>query len=178
MSAKLTLRAYQSADLDSVLRINEESVHFLAPMDEARLQLMMAWSARVRIADYNGAVAGFLITFEDGSDYDSLNYRWFAEHLKRFVYIDRIVIDQSYRGKGIGQQIYSLLANPTPAPAPAADRDTSSAAGSQPLWLAAEIDIEPRNDNSLAFHQLQGFVEVATQSAGQGKQVSLQIKSI
>ena len=108
------------------------------------------------------------MTFEDGSGYDSVNYRWFSEHLKRFVYIDRIVIDQSFRGKGIGQYIYQQLRKD-------AESDTSS---SSALWLAAEIDIEPRNDYSLNFHQKQGFVEVARQQAGQGKQVSLQVLAV
>lgn len=164
----ITLRAYQPADNDAVLRMNEQSVHYLAPMDMPRLQQLLAWSAELRIAEYDGEVAGFLVTFEDGSDYDSVNYQWFSEHLKRFVYIDRIVIDQSFRGKGIGQYIYQQLRKD-------AESDTSS---SSALWLAAEIDIEPRNDYSLNFHQKQGFVEVARQQAGQGKQVSLQVLAV
>jgi predicted GNAT superfamily acetyltransferase len=161
----ITLRAYQPADNDAVLRMNEQSVHYLAPMDMPRLQQLLAWSAQLRIAEYDGEVAGFLVTFEDGSDYDSVNYQWFSEHLKRFVYIDRIVIDQSFRGKGIGQYIYQQL------------RD-EAASDASALWLAAEIDIEPRNDYSLNFHQKQGFVEVASQQAGQGKQVSLQVLAV
>lgn len=161
----VNLRAYQPADNDAVLSMNEESVHYLAPMDMPRLQQLLAWSAQLRIAEYDGEVAGFLVTFEDGSDYDSVNYQWFSEHLKRFVYIDRIVIDQSFRGKGIGQYIYQQL------------RD-DAASDASALWLAAEIDIKPRNDYSLNFHQKQGFVEVARQQAGQGKQVSLQVLSV
>lgn len=170
MSAKFTLRAFEPSDLEFVLRANHESVHFLSPMDEQRLQLILSWSAQISIAESDGQAAGFLVTFGDGSDYDSLNYRWFADHLKRFVYIDRIVVDQNCRGAGIGQQIYSnLLSN---------NVESSGAKKQQALWLAAEVDIEPRNDYSLNFHQKQGFVEVGRQSGGQGKQVSLQVRSI
>lgn len=177
MSVAINLRAYEATDLDSVLHMNEESVHFLAPMDADRLQQMQLWGAQVRIAEYDGSIAGFLITFADGSDYDSVNYRWFAGHLKRFVYIDRIVIDQSFRGQGVGQQIYQLLKNDGSA-AINNNGEKSSDAGAAELWLAAEIDIKPRNDYSLNFHQKQGFVEVASQSVGQGKQVSLQVLAI
>jgi len=167
MTAAVKLRKFETKDLQSILRINEESVHFLAPMDEARLHMLQSWSACIRVAEYEGKAAGFLVTFEDGSDYDSVNYHWFSTHLKKFVYIDRIVIDQAYRGKGIGQQFYTHL------------KDTQNHTQPQScFWLAAEIDIEPRNDRSLAFHKQQGFVEVATQRAGLGKQVSLQVLSL
>ena len=175
MSAQVILRAYQSTDLDAVLHMNHDSVHFLAPMDAARLALMQSWSARFRVLEFDGATAGFLVTFEDGSAYDSVNYRWFSSHLKRFVYIDRIVIDRSFRGKGIGQQVYDCLKK-EPTAEKHGDRHYDSEA--LPLWLAAEIDIEPANDYSLNFHQRQGFVEVARQSAGEGKRVSLQVLSI
>ena len=178
MTTGVKLRTFEARDLNAVLRLNKESVHYLSPMDEDRLHTLLACDAQLTIAEYDGEVAGFLITFADGSDYDSVNYRWFARHLKDFTYIDRIVIDQAYRGKGIGQQFYASLKQTLEQTHKQTLEQTQNAGRSPCLWLAAEIDIEPRNDRSLAFHKQQGFAEVATQSAGQGKQVSLQVLSI
>ena len=110
-------------------------------------------------------VIAFLLAFEPGSDYDSPNYRWFDQHYTGFVYIDRIVVGVAARGRGVGKRFYRALEGW------AGKRGFSQ--------LAAEVDIEPPNPTSLAFHQASGFVEVGQQKYGQPvKKVSLLLKDI
>ena len=67
------------------------------------------------------------------------------------------------RGRGLGQQIYAQI--------------KSMAKASGLHWLAAEMNLEPPNPASLAFHRRQGFVEIGQQGAG-GKIMSMQIVSV
>jgi predicted GNAT superfamily acetyltransferase len=41
-----------------------------------------------------------------------------------------------------------------------------------------EVNLEPRNDGSLRFHDRLGFVEVGQQVSGSGKLVSLMAKTL
>ena len=47
--------------------------------------------------------AAFLITFQQNANYHSPNFKWFQERRNRFVYVDRIVVDDSQRGRGLGR---------------------------------------------------------------------------
>jgi hypothetical protein len=116
------------------------------------------------VAEASTGVAGFLMAFTDDVAYDSVNYQWFASRLKRFLYIDRVVVNAAYRGAGIGQALY---------------QHAEAAARTQRLaWLVCEVDVEPPNPASLAFHKRLGFVAVGRQLVSDGKAVSLHVRSL
>ena len=75
-------------------------------MDEARLAALRELADRFDVLDVDGAFAGFVITFAPGSAYDSENYRWFTERHRRFYYLDRIVLDEGFRRRGLGSFVY------------------------------------------------------------------------
>ncbi len=161
---EVVLREYTESDAAAVVRLNAESVAVLSPMDDLRFRSLAAMADLLRVADAAGQVVGFLLAFADGREYDSVNYRWFAARFKRFLYIDRVTLDPTYRGAGIGSRFYRL-----------AERYAREAGLA---WLVAEVDVVPPNPVSLAFHDRLGFVEVARQTAGGGKIVSLRVKSL
>jgi predicted GNAT superfamily acetyltransferase len=152
-------------DFPAILALNAESVHFLSPLDAARLGHLHAQAAYHRVVEHEEKVAAFLLAFREGADYDSSNYRWFAQHYARFLYIDRIVVAASARGLGFGAQLY--------------DDILAFAAATNAARLTAEFDVEPPNPVSAAFHRRYGFREVGTQWLGGGKkQVSLQVREL
>ena len=160
----IVLRDWRSADEAEILRLNAESESVLSPMDDDRFAALRQMCCLLTVAEIGGRVVGFLMGFSDGAGYDSVNYRWFASRLQRFLYIDRVVIAQELRGTGLGRGFYTE-----------AER---WAAAHKLHWLAAEVDLQPPNTISLGFHQRLAFVEVGRQVAGNGKQVSLQVRSI
>jgi predicted GNAT superfamily acetyltransferase len=83
-----------------------------------------------------------MVMFEEGSDYASRNYRWFAEHLDSFAYADRVVVAPDARRRGLGRLLYE---------------HAIQHAGDRPL--AAQVNTRPRNEGSLAFHDGMGFTE-------------------
>ena len=152
-------------DFPAILALNAESVHFLSPLDAMRLRDLHAQSAYHRVVEHEEKVAAFLLAFREGADYDSPNYRWFAQRYAQFLYIDRIVVAASARGLGFGAQLY--------------DDILAFAAGTNAARLTAEFDVEPPNPVSAAFHQRYGFREVGTQwIGGDKKQVSLQAREL
>jgi uncharacterized protein len=156
----IALRQYQENDEEEVLRLNQESVQVLSPMDRIRFAELRGMSALLIVAEQSDSVAGFLMGFTAGANYDSPNYQWFLRHLEDFLYIDRIVVSSKARGSGIGRLLY----------AEAREWATSNSLSK----LAAEIDIEPPNQSSLFFHKKLGFREIAQQPVGTSKVVSLQ----
>jgi len=96
------------------------------------------------VLDVDGAFAGFVITFAPGAAYDSENYRWFSGRHADFYYLDRIVLHEHFRRRGLGGFVY--------------DEIESIAAPYQRLDL--EVNLVPRNAASLAFHARRGYVEV------------------
>jgi len=150
------------ADADRVLALNLESEAVLSPMDASRYAQLLSQAAYARVVDlrYDGVVA-FLLAFREGADYDSPNYRWFAERYDKFLYVDRVVVSHAWHGRGFGRLLYDDL--------------FAFARASGVPCITCEFDIEPPNEASRRFHARYGFEEVGVQTLPKGKRVSLQL---
>lgn len=89
---------------------------------------------------------GFLITFDESAHYDSPNFIWFQKKYPAFVYVDRIVVAATARGQGIARQLYGHLF------------DTAKCSGVE--RIVCEVNVDPPNPVSDAFHEQLGFSEV------------------
>ena len=163
-TSPIALRAGTLADGNAIVRLNSESVIATSSMDEQEFERLYELSSLLLVAERDGVVVGFLMGFNDGVELDGLNYQWFVSRLKGFFYVDRIVIDESCRGRGVGQQIYARI--------------SEWARDQHLLWLAAEMNLDPPNLASLRFHKRQGFLEIGTLKLPSGKLVSMQIKRL
>lgn len=150
------IRLVEPSDLDEILRINNAAVPAVNALQRSDLVWFIenAHSFLVRPTDH-GRVAGYVVGLHGpGLGYDSLNYAWFSERYERFVYVDRIVVAEEGRGHGIGQALYDEFA----ARGRADDHHV----------LLAEVNIKPRNDGSLRFHERYGFKPVGEQDTEGG----------
>ena len=141
------LRPLRDTDVADILTLNERNVSHLAPMDEARLHVLRETADRFDVLDVEGAFAGFVVTFGPGAPYDSVNYRWFVDRYRRFYYLDRIVLHDGFRRQRLGSFVYDEI-------------ETVAAPYGV---LALEVNVDPPNEPSLAFHAGRGFVEVGRQ---------------
>jgi predicted GNAT superfamily acetyltransferase len=160
MSASL-LRPVARQDVAGVLDLNDRNVHLLAPMDARRLAELQAVADRCDVIELDGAFAGFVITFAPGTTYDSENYRWFGERYADFYYLDRIVLHDDFRRRGLGRLVYDELER------------LAAAHGRMTL----EVNLVPPNEVSLAFHRSRGYVEVGRLGDDQHR-VSLMEKAL
>lgn len=146
------LRPITPADHGFVLGLNEANVELLAPLDETRLRELLTWSDLAHIVsgpgvDSDSGPVGFVITMGSGTSYDSPNYRDFAARFDSYYYLDRIVLAASTRRTGLGSRVY--------------DEVEARAAQTAPR-LCLEVNLDPPNEPSLAFHRGRGYVEVGT----------------
>lgn len=140
------LRPIGAADLADVLRLNADHVELLSPMDEPRLRQLLGWTSTAEIITCDGGTAGFVLVFGPGTDYDSSNYRWFsAEFGDDFAYLDRVVVDERFRRRGLASLVYDEL-------------ETRAAPCGR---LVLEVNLDPPNMPSLEFHRRRGFRQVA-----------------
>ncbi|MEL7137862.1 MAG: GNAT family N-acetyltransferase [Pseudomonadota bacterium] len=87
-----------------------------------------------------------LIAMAPEAAYQSPNYHWFSERYQRFLYVDRIVVAASARGKGYARALYAALA------------EAAKEAGQE--RIVCEVNRVPPNPGSDAFHDRLGFIEV------------------
>ena len=148
-------------DYDQILKLNEESVHFLSPLSKEKLIHLHQQSEILKVVEVDGVVEAFVLALSEGKDYDSVNYIWFEKNYEKFLYIDRVVVSLKQQSSGLGKLLY--------------DEVFKHAESIGTPVVTAEIDIEPPNPVSLNFHEKYGFKEVGQQSVADGKKiVSLQ----
>lgn len=67
MEHTLRIRGVEERDRAFVLRVNEENVEVLSPMDEGRLQKFAASAEQFLVAEADGQPAAFLIAIQEGA---------------------------------------------------------------------------------------------------------------
>lgn len=161
----MQIRDTTLADFPRILALNEESVHFLSPLNHERLSLLHAAAPYHRVLESDGAVQAFLLVLREGATYDSPNYLWFSQRYGQFLYVDRVVVSAAMQGRGAGRLLYEDLFR------------FAKDCGAK--IITCEFDIDPPNPQSERFHAAFGFREVGTQRVGpKQKQVSLQAVQI
>lgn len=127
----------------AVLALNNAHAAELSWLEADRLSQLLR---RAFFARRVGAVEAFMIGFDHAADYDSPNFLWFRARHPRFAYVDRVAVDAAARGRGHARRLYEAFF------------DHARAAGHE--IVACEVNIDPPNPGSDAFHAALGFVEV------------------
>jgi predicted GNAT superfamily acetyltransferase len=154
------IRPATEDDFGTILRLNSEWEHVTSPLDLAGLARLHGQAAYHRVVEQDSEVVAFLLALREGAEYDSPNYRWFDRSDGVFLYIDRVVVASDQQGKGLASAFYDDL--------------FEFARAERVERVTCEVDLEPPNEASDAFHSRYGFVEVGTQWVALGtKRVSL-----
>ena len=155
-----TLRPYRDRDLDALVAVNDAAYPAVPITPAEELAELIGMSSVAVVVD-DGAAAGFVLGMPPGLAYQSENYLFFSararEHGTTFVYVDRIVLAAHLRGRGLGPQLYDAVF------------DEARRVGADEVLC--EVNLEPPNPGSLAFHTRLGFVEVGRQSTKGGANV-------
>ena len=152
----------ESADFSAILRLNEADEIFLAPLDAHALRALLRQTFHLGLRE-DGRDA-FLIALDQDADYGSPNFRWFKERFARFAYVDRLVVALHARGRGIGRSLYEELF----VAARTACHDI----------VACEVNVDPPNPTSDAFHAALGFEEIGRAVVYVSKTVRYLIKRL
>lgn len=151
------MRPVTPADLDRLVELNRAAVPAVNDIDVEEMRWLVEHAelpVAVVDAAHPDAVLGFVLALRPGLDYASENYRWFSERGADFVYVDRIVVADGHRGAGLGAALYGAVF------------ERARALGASEV--ECEVNVEPPNPGSMAFHARLGFGEVGRQSTKGG----------
>lgn len=137
------LRPPEPADFATLLALNNDHAVELNALTADAMARLLATAFRVRVV---GQGAALIVAFDQDADYDSPNFLWFRQRYPRFAYVDRVVVAPAARGRGLARALYDDLF----AAARAAGHDR----------VACEVNTDPPNPGSDAFHAALGFAEV------------------
>ena len=136
----------------TLLALNNAHAQELSWLEPERLEHMVG---QAFLARRIGNLDAYLLAFDQDADYDSPNFLWFRTRYPRFVYVDRIVVVASARGRGCARRLYRDLF------------EHAERTGHE--RVVCEVNISPPNPASDAFHAALGFAEVGSASAHEGR---------
>lgn len=157
------VRSFGPQDVAAVLRINALGRPGVAALGCEELGALQDAGAQILVAVVAGDVAGYLIAFDDDADYDGEEFRVFQRRLARpFVYVDQVAVDAAHARAGIASALYASLAT------------ARAHAGAQ--RQCCEVNTEPPNPVSLAFHRQLGFRSLGSLRVTDGRTVDLLVR--
>ena len=134
------------AQLQSIYNLNQANTPEVGSLESMQhLIQLIDFSAYNLLVLKEDEIVGFIICMRERSAYGSENYKFFTKRLKKFLYVDRVAIDERHRRAGLGQAIYE---------------DIFSQASNESLPVALEVNTQPVNQPSLNFHEKMGFDQV------------------
>ncbi|BBK32233.1 hypothetical protein EDC65_1031 [Stella humosa] len=137
------LRRPSAADHARLLALNNDHATELSLLSADGLAALLATAFHARMA---GEGAALLVGLDQDAAYDSPNFLWFRARHPRFAYVDRVVVAPAGRGRGLARALYADFF----AAAVAAGHDR----------VCCEVNTDPPNPGSDAFHAALGFREV------------------
>ena len=137
MESRHPIRDIEPADLPAILALNNEHAEEVNALTAAELDDLVRIAAHARILD---GAAGFLIALDEKTPAHGPNHGWFLARKPAFLYIDRIVIAKAARGRGLARDLYADLAR-----------------GANGRPLCCEVNVNPPNPASVAFHERLAF---------------------
>lgn len=154
----IELRPFETRDLPAVVELNNAAYPAVPVSSAPELAELAALAEPALVAEEDDRIVGFLFAIAPGSSYTSENYLYFAKRAARTgassLYIDRIVIASDARGSGLGRRFYDAV--------------FARARATERAEVTCEVNIEPPNPSSLAFHARLGFERVGEQSTKGG----------
>jgi uncharacterized protein len=138
----------------ALLKVNNASARETSLMSLEKFDRMISSAV---VGTFIEPHAAFLLAFEQSDDYDGGHFLWFRGRLERFIYVDRVVVAEPYRRHGLGRLLYADLFR--------------RAKQLGHTHIVCEVNAQPPNPISDAFHAAQGFTEVGTAAIDGGVKI-------
>ena len=148
----MMIRNLTPADLALAHAWNQANTPHVNSLDFAAFSNVYGMSSHRYLIEYNGSPACFSLLMYPESLYESVNFRYFKDRFTNFLYLDRIVIAEEFRGKALATKLYKhIFATHAPIP------------------ICCEVNSRTPNVASTELHKKLGFRLVGEQSTDKGK---------
>lgn len=150
----VVLRSLTSGDVPSAAVLNDAAAPAVPLTEPAALARLINLAHLALGLERDEHLVGFVIAMAPGAAYESENYTYFESRGIDHLYVDRIVIAESERGSGLGAALYEAV--------------FINAQQYGRREVTCEVNLDPPNPGSLAFHERLGFRSVGTQATKGG----------
>ena len=144
----------RQSDFKRILELNQAALPAVSTLTLEALRHLCEQSIVLPIQRTGNRIDAFMIVLDQRASYQSENFLWFKSQYPQFAYVDRLVVDADRRSQGLGRALYAQAAR---------------TAHEQSLPLTCEVNIDPPNETSMAFHYRLGFESVGEQVTEGGK---------
>lgn len=160
------IRTLCSSDCEEVLRINSESLPGVARLDSTELERLLAMpNEHIAMEGPSGGLVGYILAFRSEAPYDGEEFLTFVKSRSRpFIYIDQIAVDRSMRRMGRASILYKAM--------------EAQVRSKSITDLCCEVNLNPPNLVSLAFHRDTGFTQTSVLDTKDGRTVALMTKRL
>jgi predicted GNAT superfamily acetyltransferase/ubiquinone/menaquinone biosynthesis C-methylase UbiE len=150
----VSLRPLTVADADELVALNDAAAPAVPITPAPQLARLIGLAELALGLERDGRLVGFVIAMSPGAAYESENYAYFEARGVDHLYVDRIVIAETERGRGLGVLLYDAV--------------FAEARSHGRREVTCEVNLDPPNPGSLAFHERLGFRPVGTQATKGG----------
>jgi len=140
------VRSIAPDDLSAILALNNAHALELSLADADKLQKLVSAAALAIAVGPPGDPDAFLIAFDDRTPSQGPNHAWFLARYARFLYVDRVCVHLRARRRGLARTLYAHA--------------VEEARRRAIPTLCCEVNSDPPNPGSDAFHAALGFAEV------------------
>jgi predicted GNAT superfamily acetyltransferase len=150
---RIRIRDVAIDDFPEILKLNQSALPQVNSVDMDALRWFERKAAYFRVAEADGHLVGFLIAVAHDSGYASKYFGWFCDRYDRFIYVDRVIVTESARGKRVAWRLFE---------------DVEHVASQRAYPLTSDVYSRPPNQISLSFHDKYGFQRVGSQQVDDG----------
>jgi uncharacterized protein len=155
------IRDVSDPDLRGIVALNTMFAKETSLLDERALRRLLDASCYAKVV---GEVDALLIALDQDASHDGINFRWFKSRYTALVYVDRIVVHPRAQGQGLARQLYADM--------------FASASQQGHRHIGCEVNVDPPNPASDAFHAALGFHEVGRAQISPTKTVRYLVRNL
>lgn len=145
MSPAKLPRPIVPGDLPALLALSNAHADEIGISEERKFHGIVASAAFALAVGPAGDPDAFLVAFDHQTPPQGPNHSWFLERQPRFLYVDRVCVHPRARRQGLARALYQ--------------RTFELAASRDLVLVCCEVNSDPPNPASDAFHAALGFVE-------------------
>ena len=158
------LRELKEEDQEALLALNNASTPAVNALTLEELKSILSLAEKCWVEEIDSELAAALIIIGPDQSYSSDNYTWLETQFSNYCYVDRIMVDKNHKRNGLGNKLYRELER------------YAECRGAH--ILLCEVNLEPPNPQSIAFHKRLDWKPFSKREHSPGKIVQYFKKNI